>query len=243
VVDFYKIKRFIGLGVGAGGNILCRYALAHPEHVDALILVNCVSTQAGWIEWGYQKLNTRHLKSRGQMTQAAMEYLMWHHFGKVDEERNFDLIQIYKQYFERSINSFNLGLFMESYVKRTDLGIIRELDLEKKKTVRMIRCPTMMITGNFSPHVDDTVTMNGRLDPSNSNWMKIQDCGLVLEEQPAKVSEAIRLFLQGQGYVPTLSHKKMSISRAASIDEEYLAHALRQEVRITENPINEHAVC
>lgn len=50
--------------------------------VEALCLVNCVSTQAGWIEWGYQKLNARHLRSKG-MTQGVLDYLMWHHFGKV----------------------------------------------------------------------------------------------------------------------------------------------------------------
>ena len=50
--------------------------------VDALCLLNCVSTQAGWIEWGYQKLNARHLRSKG-MTQGALDYLMWHHFGRV----------------------------------------------------------------------------------------------------------------------------------------------------------------
>ena len=42
--------------------------------------------------------------------------------------------------------------------------------------------------------------MNGRLDPSNSSWMKISDAGMVLEEQPSKISEALRLFLQGLGY-------------------------------------------
>jgi hypothetical protein len=31
-------------------------------------------------------------------------------------------------------------------------------------------------------------------------FLQIQDCGMVLEEQPGKVSEAFRLFLQGQGY-------------------------------------------
>jgi hypothetical protein len=29
------------------------------------------------------------------------------------------------------------------------------------------------ITGALSPHVDDTVTFNGRLDPVNSTWMKV----------------------------------------------------------------------
>ncbi|CAB0028185.1 unnamed protein product [Trichogramma brassicae] len=34
--------------------------------------------------------------------------------------------------------------------------------------------------------------------------LQISDCGMVLEEQPGKVSEAFRLFLQGEGYVKTL---------------------------------------
>lgn len=31
-------------------------------------------------------------------------------------------------------------------------------------------------------------------------YQQISDCGMVLEEQPGKVSEAFRLFLQGEGY-------------------------------------------
>lgn len=29
---------------------------------------------------------------------------------------------------------------------------------------------------------------------------QISDCGLVLEEQPGKLAEAFKLFLQGEGY-------------------------------------------
>ena len=50
--------------------------------MNTLCLLNCISTTAGWIEWGYQKLNARHLRSKG-MTQGALDYLMWHHFGRV----------------------------------------------------------------------------------------------------------------------------------------------------------------
>ena len=43
--------------------------------------------------------------------------------------------------------------------------------------------------------------MNSRMIPSRTQWMKLSDCGgMILEEQPAKLAEAIRLFLQGQGY-------------------------------------------
>ncbi|KAG8227433.1 hypothetical protein J437_LFUL000442 [Ladona fulva] len=126
------------------------------------------------------------------------------------EERNHDLVQVYKEYFERHINPTNLALFIDSYIRRSDLNLIRG-DVESlasggqgarrdSTSSRTLKMPVMNITGALSPHVDDTVTLNGRLDPTNSTWMKIQDCGMVLEEQPGKVSEAFRLFLQGLGY-------------------------------------------
>jgi len=217
VLIHFGLKRVVGFGVGAGANILCRFSLSHPEKMDALCVVNCVSTQAGWIEWGYQKINTRNLRSKG-MTQGVLDYLMWHHFGKVTDERNHDLVYVYRQYFESNVNPVNLGMFIDSYARRTDLNIVRELDPMRKKDVRSLKMSVLNITGALSPHVDDTVTFNGRLDPVNSTWMKIQDCGLVMEEQPAKLSEAFRLFLQGQGYVPCLSSKKVSSNRKLSAD-------------------------
>lgn len=57
VVDFFEIKRFIGFGIGAGANILCRYALWHPTRVEALVLVELVASNGGWIDWGYQKVS------------------------------------------------------------------------------------------------------------------------------------------------------------------------------------------
>lgn len=213
VLSHFGLKFIIGFGVGAGGNVLARYALANPTKMVALCLINCVSTQAGWIEWGYQKLNARHLRSRG-MTQGVLDYLMWHHFGRGTEERNHDLVQVYKSYFEKNVNPTNLALFIDSYIKRTDLNIQRELELIKRNESKTLRMPVINITGSLSPHVDDTVTLNGRLDPTNSTWMKISDCGMVLEEQPGKVSEAFRLFLQGEGYAVRVGRRASSTTSA-----------------------------
>lgn len=107
VMSHFGLRSIIGFGIGAGANILVRFGLANPDKVGALCLVNCSSTQAGWIEWGYQSLNTRNLRSKG-MTQGVLDYLMWHHFGRSPEERNLDLVAMYKSYFERSINPVNL---------------------------------------------------------------------------------------------------------------------------------------
>ena len=65
--------------------------------------------------------------------------------------------------------------------------------------------PVLNMVGDQSPHIDATVTLNGRLDPALATWMKVGDAGMVLEEQPAKVAEAMVLFLQGLGYSLTLA--------------------------------------
>ncbi len=56
------------------------------------------------------------------------------------------------------------------------------------------------LVGSHSPFVDETVTLNGKLNPANATWMKVQDAAMILEERPEKVAEAFLLFLQGQGY-------------------------------------------
>ena len=77
------------------------------------------------------------------------------------------------------------------------------------------------MTGDQSPHVDATVVFNGRLQPNKCTWMKFQDSAMILEEQPAKVAEALKLFLQGLGH--TLSKRRPSAagktppSRSASV--------------------------
>ncbi|KAL5286515.1 NDRG3 family protein [Megaselia abdita] len=201
VISHFGLKTFIGFGVGVGANILARFAYAHPEKVGALCLVNCVSTKSGWIEWGYQSFNARYLRTQG-MIQSVVDYLLWHHFGRNPEERNHDLVQMYKQHFERAVNPVNLAMFINAYVARSDLKITRTPPGTPGQTpaAATLKMPVINITGALSPHVDDTVTLNGRLNPTNSTWMKISDCAMVLEEQPGKLAEAFRLFLQGEGY-------------------------------------------
>lgn len=56
VVAHFKLKSFVGIGIGAGASILCRYGLKYPKLVDGLLLVNCFSGKSGWVEWGYEKV-------------------------------------------------------------------------------------------------------------------------------------------------------------------------------------------
>ena len=197
------------------------------------MLINSLCTAPGWIEWGYQKRNVNHLRQHG-ITQPVLDYLMWHHFGSSPEERAHDLINVFRHYFNHDVQATNLAKLTEQYIWRTAIDLEREHNLDAKGDTKTLKVrtisegfllpftetlsylllfsqvPVLNVVGAYSPFVDETVTLNGKLNPSSTNWLKIQDCAMVVEEQPSKVAEAFRLFMQGQGYC--LKIRKKSIA-------------------------------
>ncbi|GMT28888.1 hypothetical protein PFISCL1PPCAC_20185, partial [Pristionchus fissidentatus] len=204
VVDHYELKHFVAFGVGMGANVMLRYALLNERRLDALVLVNCVHTKAGWIEWGYQKMNMSYLHKTG-MTSFTVDYLMWHHFGRRIDECAADIVRQYRVFFQHLPNPTNLSALIESYVGRSHVSFSRDLSDGPKLTV-----PVLQIVGAGSAFVNDAVEVNARLDPAKSDWIKVSDsCGLVLDDRPAAVTEALMLFLQGLGFFPTMNVVKL----------------------------------
>lgn len=80
---------------------------------------------------------------------------------------------MYKAHFERAVNPTNLAMLINSYIHRTDLHIARTPSGTPQSSSKTLKMPVINITGSLSPHADDTVTFNGRLDPTNSSWMKV----------------------------------------------------------------------
>lgn len=207
VCNYYGIRQAICIGIGLGANVMARVALKNPDLVDGLFLINPVPTTAGWLEWAYQKRNIYYLRNlntgisqlgsdiyhKSAFPQCIIDYLIWHHFGSPTEERNLDLINMYKTYFSSyKMNPKNLASLIESYLRRDDIGVSRETD-------QSISCSTLILCGNDSPYLEDSINMNQRLKADRSTWMKLFDCGMPLDEQPDKVSEAFILFVQGLG--------------------------------------------
>lgn len=129
--------RYIGIGVGLGANVLLRHAFKYPERVDSLMVVNALCTAPGWIEWGYQKRNVNHMRQHG-VTQAVLDYLMWHHFGVV-EERAHDLTNTFRHYFSNDVNAKNLAKLAEQYIWRTAIDIERENNMDAKGDTHTIK--------------------------------------------------------------------------------------------------------
>lgn len=93
--------------------------------------------------------------------------------------------------------------------------VFLHFDHSQREEEVYLSCPVLNMVGNDSPHVADTVDLNGKLNPAETSWFKISDAsGMVLEERPDCVAESILLFLQGLGYFPTLSHTKWRQHRA-----------------------------
>uniref|UniRef100_A0AC34Q773 Uncharacterized protein n=1 Tax=Panagrolaimus sp. JU765 TaxID=591449 RepID=A0AC34Q773_9BILA len=204
VVGHFGFKSFIGFGIGAGANVMLRYALENQNKLDALILINCSASAAGWVEWGYQKVNINYLRSQ-KMTNFTVDYLMWHHFGIRQEEGNQDIMRQYRSYFYNLPNPGNLAAYIESFLNRSAITFSRDGTTGPKLNI-----PVLQLVGSRSAFVDETVDVNAKLDPTKSDWVKIGDCsGLVLDDKPEKATEAILLFLQGLGYFPSLNVSKI----------------------------------
>lgn len=71
-MHYYGIAHCVGFGVGLGANVLVRLARRRPTMVDGLILINCNSQNAGWVEWVYNKINMKSLRKQQRQTTSSM---------------------------------------------------------------------------------------------------------------------------------------------------------------------------
>ena len=96
-----------------GANVLVRLARRRPTMIDGLILINCNSQNAGWVEWVYHKVNIKSLKKLQQQQEViqqhqqgeynettqnrntrvtcglpdtVVDYLIWYHLGRPDSD-------------------------------------------------------------------------------------------------------------------------------------------------------------
>eukprot|EP00794_Sanderia_malayensis_P020314 gene20314-22313_t len=202
VVDFYGIKDCICFGVGAGANVFLRFGLKHPDAIEGLVLVNGTCSSASWSEWGYQKMSSHYLKKKG-MTKFTEDYLLWHYIGNVEEYKNLDLLYTIRDHLHNLKNTRNLAFLIDSYIKRKSINLHRPQLFDK--TDCTLHPNTLLLCGNLSAYVDDTVNLNSKLDPKLSTWINISDAtGMLLDEKPTAVVNAFMLFLQGLGHVPNL---------------------------------------
>ncbi|CAF0916546.1 unnamed protein product [Adineta ricciae] len=213
VFNHLGISSAIGFGVGVGANILTRFALKYSSKIYGLILINCVSRGIGWFEGFTLKWPTKDMPQQ-TWTDAVLTYLIWYHLGFETQTAHPDLVQALRRHLEENVNAKNVIKLLNSFLKRTPIEMERPNESNKNADPpKFLKCTVLNITGFSSPHKDDVVDTNDRCDPTKSSYVEFADCGgAVLEEQPAKTAEAVRLFLQGLGHISHMSIPKFSVA-------------------------------
>ncbi|XP_051792060.1 protein NDRG1-like isoform X2 [Erpetoichthys calabaricus] len=208
VLKHFGLKSVIGLGIGAGAYILARFALLSPDMVEGLVLININPCAEGWMDWAAHKISG--------WAHALPEMVITHLFGKDEIHNNHELIQTYRQHISNEVNQHNLQLFVDAYNSRRDLEIERPVH-GGNANIKTLKCPTLLVVGDSSPAVDAVVECNSKLDPTKTTLLKMADCGgLPQVDQPGKLTEAFKYFIQGMGYMPSASMTRLVRSRTAS---------------------------
>ncbi|XP_058233631.1 protein NDRG1a isoform X1 [Hemibagrus wyckioides] len=208
VLKHFGLKSVIGMAVGAGAYILAKFALDYPKMVEGIVLININPCAEGWMDWAAQKISG--------WTHAMPDMIISHLFGKEEIQHNHDLIGTYRHHILNDMNQYNLHLFVKAYNSRRDLEIERPVP-GGNINVRTIKCPSLLVVGDSSPAVDAVVECNTKLDPTKTTLLKMADCGgLPQVDQPGKLTEAFKYFIQGMGYMPSASMTRLVRSRTAS---------------------------
>uniref|UniRef100_A0A673LEY8 Protein NDRG1-like n=1 Tax=Sinocyclocheilus rhinocerous TaxID=307959 RepID=A0A673LEY8_9TELE len=144
----------IRMAVGAGANILARFALKHPDMVEGLVLINLSVQAEGFMDWAAQKITS--------WTHALPDTVISHLFGKEEIQNNHELIATFRQSLIANINQSNLQQFVKSYKSRRNLEIERPVQ-GGNVNARTLQCPALLIVGDNSPAVDAVVRTPGKL--------------------------------------------------------------------------------
>ncbi|XP_014357288.2 uncharacterized protein ZK1073.1 isoform X2 [Papilio machaon] len=208
VLDFLRVRYAVGLGEGAGANVLARCGLAHPARLLGLVLVNCTASTSSVAD----AFRSRFSRWRGaDISHSEEDFLIYHKFGHQipgEGERERTLSE-YRSRLRGNLNPHNLKQYVRAFINRKDL------------VLRGCRPDLLLVTGTRSPYASVVEKMYRDLDKEKVTILKVDNAGDVLTEAPAKVAVSLLLFCQGQGLLTSLPPPGVErrMSRNISMEE------------------------
>lgn len=209
VLDTLRVKTVIGLGDGAGSNVLARFFIMHHTRCMGVVLLNPTCSAAGIKDKLTEKIANRF--PRLSITNPP-DYVTIHRFGyKLDEIDNDEALAAaldeYKDRIgEAKINPKNERLYVDAFMARDDIGA----------KLKDIPEDMLLMTGARNAYASNLDVMYNFCNKTKTSHIKVDDVNDALEELPDKVSSTLLLFCKGLGWLTTLATSGVERQRSAS---------------------------
>lgn len=204
ILDSVDVRTCIAFGEGAGANIICRFAIAWPNRIMAIILVHCTSTTAGVIEYFRDMLTNLRLES-GLMTQGAWDYLITHKFGsQVDKKEK----QYYIDEMRTTMNPKNLCKYLYNFSKRTDFSALIGPKLSNMDA--------LLVTGSKAPHIQSIYNTHKNMNKKKTTLLVVDSVSDVMTEAPENLARSLILLCKGCGVLSGVAIPGMERQRTLS---------------------------
>lgn len=212
VLDQLKVNIVVGLGDGAGANILTRFGMANPNRCLGLILIHPTCATASVKEYFKEKFISWKLQNIGA-NPTAEQYLVFHKFGgQLEQAENKEkLILEYTEKLKSNINPKNLKKYVESFMNRKDIS--GQLD-------KSLQLETLLVVGSRASHVHSVHSMYACMNKAKTSLLKIDGVGDVLMEAPEKFSQSLLLFCKGIGVLTSAAMPGLERQKSVSSGDE-----------------------
>ncbi|RWS16961.1 uncharacterized protein B4U79_06785 [Dinothrombium tinctorium] len=207
VLDNLKVNLVVGIGEGAGANILVaplpRLSNAHSLKfvvcVDAgLVLIDLVTAGVGMLE----KLKESFFSGKRRASEAFQspeQVIALHKLGQTGgssgSQHTDSLLVDYKSRVA-NLNAKNLRKYVEAYMNRRDIT-------DKMSSIHQL--DTLLVTGGKSPFAQGVISIYSKMDKEKTSLLKIDNAADVLSETPEKFAQSLLLFVKGLGYLTSLT--------------------------------------
>jgi len=192
VLDQLRIKYCIGIGDGAGANIITRFGMMHVTRCLGVILLHPTANASTIVDGFKDKFQKFKIKNSGENIVAFRKF--GHKLeGREDKER---ALEEYKKTMRAKINAKNLQMYTDAFMARSDIA---------HQLKDQLKCDALVVCGTKAAHVHAAEYMHSHMDKTKSSLLKVDNVGNVLDESPTKLANSILLFCKGLGWLTSVN--------------------------------------
>jgi len=209
ILDQLRIKYVIGIGDGAGSNIIVRFGMMHVTRCLGVILLNPTTNKVTMMD----NLKDRFHKWKiSNVTPTGAQMVAFRKFGHKleDHEDKAGALEKFKEEMaKQALNKKNVQKFVDAYMNRVDIT---------GKLAAELRCDALLVVGSKSSQSAAAEYMHSHMDKSRTSLLKVDGVGNVVEEATAKLANSILLFCKGLGWLTSVALP--GVERRSSTDSE-----------------------